>query len=239
MKRPVLIWIWLLVPALVAAFHFGPGQASFGRDKAAGFLSVARRAEAQEKWTAAIAAYDRAIEALPREGSAEARLRILQARSEARILVGDLPEAIEDLRELLSKAQGSEVGPELAASLRESLASAQYHAAWLMRLEGAERSEWTAQNDDARQHFRWLAENAPAERAGARGGHLKNLEATLRLAQMDISELQGLPLPKKCSNCNNCSQKCRSQKESRQQAKSENKDARNGAQAVRPTGHGS
>lgn len=239
MKRPVLVWIWLLVPALVAALHFGPGQASLGRDKAAWFLSEARSSEAKEQWTAAIAAYDRAIEALPAEGGVEARLRILQARSEARILAGDLPEAIEDLRQLLSKALESGVDAGLAGSLRESLASAQYHAAWLMRLEGAERSEWTAQNDDARQHFRWLAENAPAEGTGAREGHLKNLEATLRLAQMDISELQGLPLPKKCSNCRNCSQKCRSQKESRQQPKSEKKDARSAGQAVRPTGFGS
>ena len=239
MKRSLLVWIWLIIPALAAAFHFGPGQAALGRDRAAEFLSAARRAETDEQWAAAVAAYDRAIDAVPATGPTRSRLWILQARSEARIHAGDLPEAIEDFRDLLAKAQESGAGAELEASLRESLASAHYHAAWLMRLEGAERSEWTAQSDEARQHFRWLAENAPAGSAGVREGHLKNLEATLRLAQMDLSELQGLPLPKKCSNCSNCSQKCRSQKESRQQPKSQKKDARGAGQNVRPTGSGS
>ena len=46
-------------------------------------------------------------------------------------------------------------------------------------------------------------------------GHEQNLEATIRLARMDLSELKGLPLPKECNGNGNCAGKCRKQKESR------------------------
>ena len=45
---------------------------------------------------------------------------------------------------------------------------------------------------------------------------------------MDLSELQGQPLPKQCSGCKNVSQKCRSQSQSKCENKGEKekKDAR-------------
>jgi hypothetical protein len=58
---------------------------------------------------------------------------------------------------------------------------------------------------------------------------------------MDLSELQGLPLPKKCQGCKNCSQKCRSQKESRCKNPGDKKeeDARKAGVGKRPEGTGS
>jgi hypothetical protein len=67
-----------------------------------------------------------------------------------------------------------------------------------MRLEGASTDEWTVEVENARQHFRLLAEeNLPHGKEAARP-YQENLEATVRLARMDLSELQGLPLPKFC-----------------------------------------
>jgi hypothetical protein len=72
-----------------------------------------------------------------------------------------------------------------------------------------------------------LSENAIA-RGDAKGAgeHEKNLEATIRLARMDLSELKGLPLPKECQGNCNCAGKCRKQKESRSKVPKKGQDAR-------------
>ena len=122
-----------------------------------------------------------------------------------------------------------------------------YYAAWLMRLEGACADEWTLETEQARQHFRLLAEDAQAHGEPA-AKHQENLEATIRLARMDLSELKGLPLPKECQNCSNCSGKCRSQRESRSKVPKKSDDARqevqeekqkSAGQNDRPEGSGS
>ena len=126
--------------------------------------------------------------------------------------------------------------------VRAALASAQYYAAWLMRLEGAPREEWTIEADQSRQNFRLLAEETAQTDPKGADAHRKNLESTIRLARMDLSELQALPLPKQCEGCKNCSQKCRSQRDSRnpepkQQEKKQ--DARGASVGKRPDGTGS
>ena len=126
--------------------------------------------------------------------------------------------------------------------VRRTLAGAQYYAAWLMRLENAPTEEWMEQAENARQNFRLLAEQtqAQATEAEAARDYQVNLEAVIRLQRMDLSELQGMPLPKKCQGCKNCSQKCRGQKESRsQQPKEKPKDARGAGAGKRPDGSGS
>jgi hypothetical protein len=108
-----------------------------------------------------------------------------------------------------------------------------------MRLEGATAEEWTAETEHARQNFRLLAEEATGP--ALRVGYEKNLEATIRLERMDLSELQGLPLPKQCQGCKNCSQKCRSQRASKNKEPKEQepKDARKAGVGKRPEGSGS
>ena len=107
-----------------------------------------------------------------------------------------------------------------------------------MRLEGASTDEWTVQAENARQHFRLLAEEKLKTDAGAAKPHQEDLEATIRLARMDLSELQGLPLPTFCKGCKNVSQKCRGQCESKSQkpAEKEQKDARGAGNGQRPRG---
>ncbi|MFM8420905.1 MAG: hypothetical protein ACKOEQ_12380 [Verrucomicrobiota bacterium] len=239
MKRRWFLSLWLMLPVALAAYHFGPGRAALGRDHGAARLEAARRAEAAEDWQGAMAAYDAALAALPSDAT-EARARIRLAQARARVFTGELPEAMGDMEALLADVKGHAGLARLEGAVREELASAQYHAAWLMRLEGADREEWTAQTEKARQNFRLLAEHASATADARVGDHQRNLEATVRLAQMDLSELQGLPLPKKCSGCKNCSQKCRAQRESQQRPEpKEPKDARGSQQAERPAAGGS
>ena len=97
--------------------------------------------------------------------------------------------------------------------------------------------EWLAQVDNARQNFRYLAEQ-DREPASIEK-HQKNLEATIRLARMDLSELQALPLPKNCQGCKNVSQKCRNQKESKNPGEKKPEDARKAGVGKRPEGTGS
>ena len=95
------------------------------------------------------------------------------------------------------------------------------------------------QTENARHNFRLLPEQTQGVQQGTAENYAKNLEAVIRLERMDLSELQGLPLPKQCQGCKDCSQKCRGQKASRCQQPKEPKDARGAGVGKRPEGSGS
>lgn len=226
MRKTLLIIGWLIVPVVLLAYHFGPGQARLAQDQAASLISEAREFEASDQWAEAVEAWADAL-ALTPEDKVEARLRLKLAHAHARMYIGELPEAMEQMDQLLTTAKETGADASLEREIRGSLASAQYYAAWLMRLESAPTEEWLVQAENARQHFRLLAEQTAGTAAAE--GHEKNLEATIRLERMDLSELQGLPLPKCCSGCKNVSQKCRGQCQSKAKKKGEpkkKKDAR-------------
>ena len=62
--RGILLSAWLLVPAAVAAYHYGPGQHRMSIDGAAFNLREADRLVAAENWPQAIVAYDDALAVL-------------------------------------------------------------------------------------------------------------------------------------------------------------------------------
>jgi len=214
MRKRLLVGVWLLVPVVLLAVHYGPGQRGIARDRAAEKLALAQAAEKTEAWTGAMEHYADALAALPAT-DAKQRYQIRLAAAKARMYSGELPEAKADLEGLLADAQKSGADAELVREIRANLASAEYYAGWLMRLEGASTEEWMAETESSRQHFRLLAEQTQSQpAAGLATDYQKNLEAVIRLELMDLSELKGLPLPKQCKNCSNCSSKCRKQRES-------------------------
>jgi hypothetical protein len=90
--------------------------------------------------------------------------------------------------------QGDEnTDPELMRDARQALANAQFYKTWLMRLEGLDRTIWEPEIEAARQNWRLLAELATTKSEKAL--HQEDLEAAVRLARLDIEDLQGLPLP--------------------------------------------
>ena len=111
--------------------------------------------------------------------------------------------------------------------------------AWLMRLEGATEEEWVPTAENARQHFRYLAESAQTKGDTA---DRENLAASVRLLRMDLSELESLPLPSFCQGCKNVCQECRSQCQSKARSKKKGKgekkpeDARGATFNTIPTG---
>jgi len=225
MRKTLLIAVWLLMAVALLAYHYGPGQARLALDNAAKKISAARACEAKEDWEGAFEAWTAALAATPKEATTtRQKLRLAQAKT--RMYTGELPEAMFDLEALLTEVEGAGAEKGFCDEVRGTLGGAQYYAAWLMRLEGAAADEWLIPAESARQHFRLLAEQADNQELA--DTFKKNLESAIRLTRMDLSELQGLPLPKCCSGCKNVSQKCRSQCQSqaKKETEPEKKDAR-------------
>jgi len=240
MKKKLLLTVWLLVPVGLLAYHYGPGQSGVTRDSVAALIERAQQCEKAESWASAIEFYGKALASLPADPKATRhQVRLAQAR--ARMFNGGLPEAMADIENLLLDMQRDDAAPTAVREARASLGTAQYYAGWLMRLEGAAKDEWMPVVDSARQNFRLLAEETQKQDTLGAVDYQKNLEATIRLARMDLTELEGLPLPKECQNCSNCSQKTRKQRESlaKKPVEKEPKDARGAGFAKRPEGPGS
>lgn len=237
MRKKLLLCLWLVTPIGLLAYHYGPGQMSMARDSAASQLALAGNFEAKEQWRDAIAAYSDALAKLP-ASDRDTRWQVRLAQGKARMQTGELPEAINDLETLLTEMEKEKAPAAQLDDVRANLAKGDYYAGWLMRLEGAKTEEWMVQVDNARQNFRLLAEDALKTDPAAAKGHQENLEATIRLARMDLTELQGMPLPKSCQGAKNVSQKCRSQCEckSKKPAEKESKDARGAGTGQRPPG---
>jgi len=206
----LLVCAWLLVPVGAAAYHYGPGQTDLAADRAA---SAAQRASAlareataiQERdgdlaakgtWFKAEEAYGEALAHLPSDREAEGRALRLE-RAKAQMMVSRLPEARRDLEGLVDElATDPTADPDLLSGARGALANAQYYTTWLMRLEGQPREDWEREIEASRQTFKLLAEQAESAGDAAAAARAKeDLESSIRLARMDLTELQGLPLP--------------------------------------------
>ena len=238
MKKNLLILLWALAPVALLAYHFGPGQDGLAREEAKASIRAALNFEAKKQWQQAIDSYNEALATLPDSESAK-RHQLQLARANARPYIGELPEAMFEMEHLLDETSKSS-DKDLENKVRSSLASAQYYTGWLMRLELAEKKEWKEPLEKARQNFRLLAEQTAKTDATASEDHQKNLEAVVRLARMDLSEVQALPLPKKCEGNKNVCSKCRGQKKSNKPKDMKKKeDARGASVGKRPEGTGS
>lgn len=210
MRRVHFALLWLLLPIAAGAYHLGPGQDRLRADRAASAAEQAAQAArearriaaesgdaaARRHWAEAAAACTEALAHLP-AGEEQAAFALRIERAKAQMYISELPEARDELEAVVEELASSPAAtPELLAEARAALANAQYYTTWLMRLEGAPREEWEREIQSARQNYRWLAERAEAGGDTERAAHAKeDLEATVRLARMDLDELQGLPLP--------------------------------------------
>jgi hypothetical protein len=205
--RGLMIAIWLLVPAGLLAYHYGPGQMRLELDDTSKLLSAARAHVRADEHAQAAALFGEALAKLPAERAAE-RSRIVVERAKSQLVAGQLPAAYDELAVLVEQLQDDPgADPVLLADAREAQANAKYYLTWLMRLEGQPRTEWEPEIEGSRQTYRLLAEQSRERGNGAAAKrHQENLEAAVRLARMDLSELQALPLPCQCQGC--CSGDC-------------------------------
>ena len=191
--RVLLILGWLLLPIGFGIWHFGPGQERVQLDEAARLLAEADALAAAREWAGAEEKYAEALKRLP-SGKIDENRRIRLELARVQMQCSKLPTAHRDLKGLCEELQDDKTAsPELLADARSTLAQSQYYMTWLMRLEGLPREAWEPEIEAARQNYRLLAEGAGD--AGAKKKHEEDLESAVRLARMDLSELQGLPLP--------------------------------------------
>jgi hypothetical protein len=194
--RILLLVGWLLVPVAVAFWHYGPGQEQVLLDEAGAHLKAGDRLAASGEWARAVEQYDEALRRLP-AGRAHDGRRIRLERAKAQMQSRQLPAAHDELRGLVEELQSDPTADaKLLAEARSVQANAQYYMTWLMRLEGQPRELWEPEIEAARQTYRLLAEQAEAKGdAPAATKHKQDLESSIRLARMALSDLQGLPLP--------------------------------------------
>lgn len=206
----VLLFLWLLIPAGVGAYHYGPGQDRLRTDRAGEAVERAEAAAgearkvaaergdeaARAQWAEAESAFEEALQLLPTDKVSESR-RLRLERAKAQMFVSKLPDARRDLESLVDElAQDPAADAKVLTDARGALANAQYYNTWLMRLEGMPREEWEPEIDASRQNYKLIAEQSQRsgdEQLAARTK--EDLESSIRLARMDIKELQGLPLP--------------------------------------------
>jgi hypothetical protein len=194
--RILILAGWLLIPVCVGLWHSGPGQDRVLLDEVSRILGEADQHAAAGEWAEAVGLYDEALKLLPGERLAEGR-RIRLEKAKAQMLARQLPVAHGELKTLCAELQtDAKADPKLLSEARSALAQSQYYMTWLMRLEGLPQDVWEPEIEAARQTYRLLAEQSEA--AGDTGAAKKNredLESAVRLARMDLGELQGLPLP--------------------------------------------
>ena len=195
--RNILLVSWLVLPIGAWAYHEGPGQDRATLEQTDAVLVAAHDAAQTGRWKEAVSRYEEALGKLPKQDSAVSKTTVQRLQIElnkARMQAKGLSEARADLDSLVEQMEAdATTNPKLLAEARQALARAQFFTTWLMRLEGLDREAWEPEIEAARQNWRLLAEQAGSEAEAAT--HRRDLEAAIRLARLEIEDLQGLPLP--------------------------------------------
>jgi len=194
--RIMLIVAWLFTGLGGVIYHYGPGQEKLEVDRISGLLQVARHNAEQEQWIEAVQTFDSALAEMPGDKVNESRAVMLE-KAKAQMMAASLPEARSTLQSLLSDMRADEdADPKLLLDVQSTLANSQYYMTWLMRLEGLPEEEWMPEIEAARQHYTQLAKEAKKlSDDKLLETSLEDLESAIRLARMDLSDLQALPLP--------------------------------------------
>ncbi len=194
MKRGLLL-LWLLVPLPVVVWHYGPGQKWLARDQAHSLIRRGWEAESERDWAKAENFFREAsglIGNTDRRVKAQLDLALVRARYRQ----GGAVDAIDGIDRLLTDPGFAAVPADLQREVRELAGRIHYHAAWVMRLEGAQRDLWMEEAELARQNFRLLTEKSlAAGQAAYSQAQQTNLETAVRLQRMSLTELMGRPLP--------------------------------------------
>jgi hypothetical protein len=195
--RNILLVSWLVLPIGAWAYHEGPGQDRVTLDETDAVLVAANDAAQSGRWNEAVSRYEEALGKLPKQDTAASKATVQRLQIElnkARMQAKGLSEARADLDSLVEQMEAdATTDPKLLAEARQALARSQFFTTWLMRLEGLDREAWEPEIEAARQNWRLLAEQAGSE--AEKTTHRKDLEAAIRLARLEIEDLQGLPLP--------------------------------------------
>ncbi len=194
--RIMLIVAWLFAGLGGVIYHYGPGQEKLEVDQISGLLRQARQSATAKDFTKAVGLFDEALAEMPSDKITESRVVALE-KAKAQMMASQLPKARASLESLLSEVRADEnADSEFVADVQSTLANSQYYMTWLMRLEGQPEEMWKPEIEAARQHYAQLTKDA--KKIGndkLLKTSLEDLESSIRLARMDLSDLQSLPLP--------------------------------------------
>jgi hypothetical protein len=194
MKRFAL-FLWLLLPLPIVVWHYGAGQKWLARDQAHVLIQDAQKFESQKNWAEAEARF---TEAANKVGNTDPRLKaqLDLALVRARYRQGGAVEAIDRIDSLINESKFRTQPTDLQREARELAGRIHYHAAWVMRLEGAQKDLWMEEAELARQNFRMLSEETlAAGRTNYSQLQQTNLESAVKLQRMGLVELMAKPLP--------------------------------------------
>ena len=201
--RALFIIAWLFIGLAAAIYHYGPGQKMLEMDQVDSklaqvdsMLAQARTNVSLEDYSTAVDQFDAIMNELP-AAKRDLSQRLQLEKAKAQMHAAQLPEARDGLESLLTDLRSAaEPDQQLIMETQSALANAQYYRTWLMRLEGLHEDVWKPEIESARQHYTQLNEIAVAAGdADAAAKTAQDLESAVRLARMDLEELQGLPLP--------------------------------------------
>lgn len=209
--RVLLAIAWLFVGLGALIYHFGPGAKQMELDQVDSILAQARKNFQEKNYVVALDKFDEALAKMPSERVKDS-LAIRLEKAKLQMISRQLPEARNALEGLLEETESCDAADDnLKCEVRLALATAQYYTTWLLRLEGEPKDVWETEIESARQNYRMLLEKAEADSDNdAVASRKEDLEAAIRLARLDLTELQGLPLPSQCKGC--CSCQCKGKK---------------------------
>ncbi len=240
--RTMLILSWVLIPFFLGAYHYGPGQELIKLDNVDKRIKAAKQASEKDDWETAVLLYNEALPMIPSDRVKETQQLRLE-RDKAMMFNGQLPDAYLDLQALLNElTDEKEPDKEQLKQTRSAMANAEYYVTWTLRLEGVGKQGWEPIIESARQNYRLLAENA------AQSGNKKelkeqqeNLEAVIRLANIGMTDLQGIPIPKQCKGKGCCNGVCnkKGKKKGKGKGKKKPKDNRGASSGSPPDKSGS
>jgi len=193
--KKLFLLLWLLLPLPLVVWHFGPGQKWLARDRAHTLTQRAQREESEGRYAQAETLYREAAGLL---GNSDQRLRLQLDASLVRMRYrqGGAVEAIDGIDRILADPALPKQPVELQREIRELAGRIHYYAAWILRLEGAQRDLWMEEAELSRQNYRLLTEKSIAS-AQMPYAQLQqtNLESAVRLQRMSLTELMARPLP--------------------------------------------
>ena len=193
--KKYLILLWLLLPLPVVVLHFGRGQQWLARDKAHACIVAAQALETQANWQEADRLYRDAAKFIG-TGEPDVKLRLDLAQVRTRYRQGDAVAAIDQMAKVVNDPAFASMPVAYRREARELAGRIHYYAGWVMRLEGARRELWMEEAELARQNYRLLTENGfAAGKSQFAQTQQTNLESSVRLQRMSMSELMARPLP--------------------------------------------
>ena len=239
--RVTLLLAWVLIGLLAVAYHFGPGKNGLVLDEAGGFLKIAEDHAGAGRWIEAADAYTEALALLPSGTEAGSIWKIRVQRAKALLNGSQLALAYRDLELLAEEVRkGTDRDSDVFREVMSSFAGARYYLTWVMRLEGLPQDVWEEEIEASRQTYRLLAERASAaDEPDTALSFQEKMESAIRLARMDLEELQGLSLPKQCRGCRSCNCKKPGNRKGRNKGGQQKKDARGASSGPPPDKSGS